>query len=486
MDLVLVSQCDKKKVYGKLDSVFTAIEPPLLAGLIAAFIRERGFSVRIIDAAAENLSSEVTADRIAEYNPILASIIVSGTNPSASTMNMFGASAILNALKKRSSHTKTLLGGLHPSALPERTLREETVDFVCQGESFYTILRLLETLKSGKKTEDYKINGLWYIKDGKVVSNPREKLVENLGELPFAAWDLLPMDKYRAHNWHCFQDIAHRQPYAVIYTSLGCPFSCSFCCVNSIFGKPGIRYRSPENVISEIHLLTENYGVRNIKILDEIFVLNKAHVLAICDLIIGRGYELNIWAYARIDTIDEEILKNMKRAGFNWLAFGIEAGNQKVRDGAGKRGFDRDAIYKSVRMTQKAGIFAAGNYIFGLPDDDFDTMQETLEMAKELNCEYSNFYVAMAYPGSQLYENALQQGIKLPDNWLGYAQYSEETLPLPTKYLSSADILRFRDKAFVEYFSRPEYLKMLGEKFGPETVAYIKEMLKIKIKRKSA
>jgi len=482
LDLLLVKPGNQKVLYGKLGHSFSGIEPPVWAGLIAAYIRKQGYSVNIIDAEAENLSPNEIVDNISQFNPLLVGIIASGTNPSASTMNMTGAGAILTSLENKAIHIKTFLGGLHPSALPERTLREENVDFVCQGEGFYTILKLLETLKS--KKEDYNINGLWYREGGNIISNPRAPLIENLDELPFVAWDLLPMDKYRAHNWHCFGHLNQRNPYAIIYTSLGCPFSCRFCCINSIFGKRGIRYRSPERVVEEIDLLVKNYRVKNIKILDEMFVLDEDRVTGICDLIIQRSYDLNIWAYARIDTINERLLKKMKQAGINWLAFGIESGNKKVRDGMAKGGFDQDKIRKIIEITHAVGIYIVANFIFGLPDDDFQTMQQTLGMAKDLNCEYTNFYVAMAYPGSQLYEDALRQGIRLPQDWLGYAQFSEATLPLSTKYLSSADVLRFRDRAFEEYFSSPKYIEMITEKFGRETAEHIKEMLKIKIHRK--
>ena len=243
---------------------------------------------------------------------------------------MPGAGAILKALKIRNPGIKTLLAGLHPSSLPERTLKEEEVDFVCQGEGFHTVLNLLKAVKAGGRN-DYDINGLWRMKDGAVVPRSRDELIRNLDDLPFVAWDLLPMEKYRAHNWHCFQNIKNRQPYAVIYTSLGCPYKCSFCCINSIFGKSGIRYRSPRKVVEEIGILVQKYGVKNIKILDEMFVLNEPHVNEICDLIKERGYDLNIWAYARVDTINPRLLKKLKGSGFNWLAFGIEAGSQKVR-----------------------------------------------------------------------------------------------------------------------------------------------------------
>ena len=484
LDLLLVKPGNQKKLYGDLSYSFSAIEPPLWAGLIASFVREHDFSVKIIDAEAENLNPNSTADKIIEYDPLLVGVIISGTNPSASTQNMPAAYDIIAALKDKMPSIKTFLAGLHPSALPERTIKEGKSDFICQGEGFYTIPKLINTLRKG--SDNYEIDGLSYIKNSKVISNPRAPLIHNLDTLPPIAWDLLPMDKYRAHNWHCFQDIEHRKPYAIIYTSLGCPFNCNFCCINSIFGEHTIRYRSPEKVIEEIDLLVKKYHVKNIKIIDEMFALKEEHVTGLCDLIIQRGYDLNIWAYARIDTINERMLKKMKQAGINWLAFGIESGSKKVRNGVSKGRFNQDDIRKAINMTKNAGINIGANFIFGLPDDDLETMQETLNLAKELNCEYTNFYVAMAFPGSKLYDEAIKNNIKLPENWLGYAQFSEETLPLSTKYISSADVLRFRDNPFKEFHSNLKYINMITEKFGPKTAEHIREMLKHDISRKYA
>ena len=483
-NLILVNPSSSTQLYGVLGSSLSAIEPPLWAGLIAAYVRKHGYSVRLIDAEAENWSPEYTAEKIAEYNPLLVGIIVLGSNPSASsTPKMTAASEVITALKKKAPYIKTILGGLHASALPERTLREEEVDFVCRGEGFYTILQLLEVLKLGTEPGEYTVPGLWYTQNGKVISNPLAPLI-NPDDLPLTAWDLLPMDKYRAHNWHCFEHIDQRQPYAVIYTSLGCPFNCSYCNIHALYnGKPGIRFRNPEKVVEEIDFLVKNYKVRNIKFIDELFALREDRVTRICDLIIQGGYDLNIWAYARVDTINGKMLKKMKQAGINWVAYGIESASRKVRRSVAKK-FEQDAIKEAVEMTRAAGIHIIGNFIFGLPDDDLETMQETLAMAKEFNFEYVNFYIAMAYPGSQLYEDAIKQGIKLPETWHGYGQYSEETLPLPTKYLSSADVLRFRDNAFKEYFSNPRYIEMVGKKFGPKVVEHIEEMLKHEIRRK--
>lgn len=485
-DLLLVKPGKQRLLYGNLSTSLHAIEPPLWAGLLAGYIRKHGFSVQIIDSEAENISPEETAQKIAELNPALTGVVVSGTNPSASTMNMTGAAEILSAVRKKAPHAKTVIAGLHPSALPERTLMETDVDFLCQGEGFHTLRQLLERLQTGSENSNFNIDGLWFKKDGKIYSNPRAPLIKDLDEeLPFVAWDLLPMDRYRAHNWHCYDDVGRRQPYAVIYTSLGCPFKCHFCCINAIFGTSGIRYRSPGNVVKEIDLLVKNYGVRNIKILDELFVSRENHVTEICDLIIDRGYDLNIWAYARIDTVNEKLMGKMKKAGINWLAFGIESAATKVREGVSKK-LNQDKIRNAVEMARSAGIHLVGNFIFGLPDDDFETMQETLDMAMEFNFEYANFYVAMAFPGSRLYDDALSEGLRLPDTWHGYSQFGEDCLPLPTKYLTPSDVLRFRDNAFLKYHLSPRYLEMMERTFCKETADHIREMCKISLKRKYA
>jgi len=484
LDLLLVNPGSHKQVYGELANSLKGIEPPLWCALIAAYVRQKGYSVKIIDSEAENLDPDNTAEKIVKYNPLLAGLVIMGSNPSASsTPKMTAASETLDALKKINPSLKTIIGGLHPSALPEKTLNEENVNYLYQGEGYDTVSDLLKKLEENKKCDSLKIPGLWYKKNGKIISNKIPSLINNLDSLPFAAWDLLPMEKYRAHNWHCFDHINNRGSYAVIYTSLGCPFNCAYCNIHSLYdGKPGIRFRSPENVVEEIDYLVKNFNIKNLKFVDELFAIKEDRVIDICNRITKGGYDLNIWAYARVDTITKNMTIKMKQAGINWLAYGFESANKNVRKGVDKK-FDEDTVSNAVKMTQSAGINIIANFIFGLPDDDLDTMQETLDMAKEYNFEYANFYSAMAYPGSKLYEESLDKGIKLPRSWHGYSQYSDDTLPLPTKHLSSVEVLEFRDKAFQEYFNNPNYLKMIKEKFGSDVEDHIKNMLSFKIKR---
>src|SRR3989338_7831781 len=488
LDVVLVNPGSLQSVYQALGNEFTAIEPPSLAGLFATYLRNKGLSVAIVDAPAYNLSPEETAQVISKkYSPVLIVMVVYGFQPSASTQNMSAAGETCRAIKGINPNYKIMMTGTHPAALPERTMREEAIDFVCDREGPETILQTVLALKAGtKEAQAFRnIPSLWYRESGVILSNPAGVLMVDLdGEMPSVAWDLLPMEKYRAHNWHCFEHIHARQPYASMHTGLGCPFSCTFCCINAPFGKPSYRLWSPDSVIRQIDTLVNQYGVKNIKFVDEMFVLNRAHVEGICDRIIERGYDLNIWAYARVDTIKDGMLEKLKLAGFRWLALGIESGSKHVRDGVEKGRFGSDDILKTVHLTQDAGINVIGNYIFGLPDDTHESMQETLNLALECNCEFANFYCAMAYPGSKLYSLAVEKGWELPGSWIGYSQHSYECHPLRTETLTSAEVLRFRDEAFMKYFTDPSYLSMVKRKFGAAVLSNIQEMTRVKLKRK--
>ena len=486
LDLLLIHPGGRKTVYQSLGADLSGIQPPLWAAMIATFIRKRGYSVAILDSEAEDLSAEETAERAGDINPMLAAVVVYGNQPSASTQNMPAAGAICTAIRQHSPDISTLLVGGHVASLPERTLLEEDADFVAGGEGPYTVLELLEALKSGRS--DYsKVRGLWYQEGGQTKSNPPAPLVSDLSaEMPGMAWDLLPMDKYRAHNWHAFGDL-QRQPYAALYTTLGCPYHCTFCCIQAPFKSSeaalglkanvnSYRFWSPETVVAQIDTLVNQYGVRNLRIADEMFVLNKRHIEGICDLIIEHGYDLNIWAYARVDSIPgQDTLDKLKRAGFNWLCLGIESASERVLTNVDK-GYERQQLSQTMDQIGEAGISVLANFIFGLPEDDRDSMQETLDLATDLNCEFANFYSAMAYPGSPLYNLAIKQGWQLPEKWSGYSQHSVDSLPLPTKYLSGSEVLGFRDQAWQAYFTSPKYLAMIDKKFGPATVQHINEM----------
>jgi radical SAM superfamily enzyme YgiQ (UPF0313 family) len=492
LDLVLINPGSRTQVYQSLGAELAAVENPVWAGLMATFCRTRGLSVEIVDGEAEGLAPAEIAERVSYLDPVLAAVVVYGHQPSASTQIMTASGAVCTAIKQLAPRQAVLLGGGHVAALPERTLREEDADFVAGGEGLYTLAGLVEALKS-PAPDLSRVHGLWYRGDDHICKTADQPLVTDLdSQMPGPAWNLLPMDRYRAHNWHCLGG-RERRPYAAIYTTLGCPYHCAFCCIQAPFrtgekaaglreSANSYRYWSPDNVVAQIDTLVNDYAVKNLKIADEMFVLNRKHVLGICDRLIDRGYDLNIWAYTRVDTIKDGMLEKLKAAGFNWLAFGIEAGADRVRADVDK-GFAQEEVYRVLGRVRDAGIHVIGNYIFGLPEDDMDTMQSTLDLAADLNCEFANFYSAMAYPGSPLYARAVRQGVPLPREWTGYSQHSRDCLPLPTKYLTARDVLRFRDEAFATYYTRQGYLAMIERRFGPEAVAHIRQMASHRIER---
>jgi radical SAM superfamily enzyme YgiQ (UPF0313 family) len=483
LDLVLVNPFGRDQIYQQLGADLTAIEPPLWCRLIAGYVRDRKYSVKIIDAEAEGWGPQTVAAKIVSLRPRLVGMIVFGHQPSASTQQMAAASATCNAIKERDQRQAIILVGGHVAALPQSTLIDEAADFVCNGEGPVTIRQLLDVLRYG--SDDFSgVEGLVWQENGTVRSTPSPALIKDLDQdLHGNTWDLLPMGKYRAHNWQCFGELSSRQPYASIYTTLGCPYKCTFCCINAPFGTNRYRLRSAKAVAAEIDLLHDTYGVKTFKIIDEMFVLNERHVVSICDELIARDYSLNIWAYARVDTVKPRMLEKLRRAGVRWLALGIESGSAHVRDGADKS-FTQAEIIEIVRQIQLAGINVIGNFIFGLPDDDVDTMRQTLELAMELNCEFVNFYSAMAYPGSPLYQMAVEKAWELPTSWSGFSQHSYDCRPLPTEKISAAMVLEFRDKAFHSYFSSKRYLDMIAQKFGWDTHEHIRQMARHKLKRK--
>ena len=481
MKVLIVNAPARASVYGGLAGL-AAVEIPVWAGLIAEFLegRGRGYEVEVLDCEAQGWTVEGSAREVRARGADLAVFPVYGQQPSASTQCLPAAEAVA-----RDCGTRTIALGTHCSALPARTIAQGPWTYVAKGEGFATVAGLLDVLEGMGGLED--VPGLfWREGDGFRGNLPAANTADLDHLAPSRGFGRFDFKRYRAHNWHAFG--RERSPYASLQTSLGCPFKCTFCCINAPFGGAGIRYWSPGNVLAAFDELADR-GVYNVKLPDEMFCLNYRHVEAICDGLIERDFGFNLWAYARVDTVKAGMLEKMKRAGFEWLGIGIESGSAHVRDGVDKGRFGDLDIVRVVRSIQDEGISVAANYIFGLPDDDMGSMQATLDLSLALNTEWANFYCAMAYPGSALYEMAKSRGWRLPDDadgpgWIGYSQHAPECLPLPTEKLRAGEVLAFRDAAFQQYFTRDEYLSMISRRFGPMASNEVREMCEHKLERK--
>lgn len=270
--------------------------------------------------------------------------------------------------------------------------------------------------------------------------------------------------------------------------------NCSFCMINSINRTDSnlalsadsfntFRYWEPTHIIKWFDEFAKR-GIRNIKIADEMHVLKPKHCLELAKLIIERGYDFNIWCYTRISTIKEEYLPILKQAGISYLAVGIESGEQEIRKEITKGVFKDENIRDVIKMIRDHDINIGANYIFGLGHDTFETMKTTYDLMVEINAEYSNMYASMNLPGSRNYMEAKSRGDELPDSYAGYGFLSYECLPARTEALTAAEILKFRDEAYVKYNTGDRYLSLIEKKFGSVAAANIREQSKIKLLRK--
>lgn len=499
LDVLFVEPDSSAKAYQDLSKTYSAIETPTWSLLLAQSCRAQDFGVAILDCTAERLTDEQAIRRIRDANPRLVCFVLYGQNPNSGTTNMIGGTRLCAKLKHEYPEYPTCFVGSHSSALPKEVLSYDFIDIVLLNEGVYA---LHDLLRSDLNSELGKVKGIGYKQDGQLVLNPLQHIVPQEvmdRDLPGYAWDLLPYDKkpldlYRAHFWHAEFNHKLRTPFVALYTSLGCPFKCDFCMINILNRADNsdriasadsavMRFWSPEFILSEFDKLAA-MGVQSIRISDEMFFLNRKQYAPLLTGLVEREYAPRMWSYSRVDTVRPQDLELFRRAGIRWLCLGIETGNQEVRREVSKGKFLEINIREAVRQVHESGIDVLGNYMFGLPDDNYETMQQTLDLAIELNTAHANFYPCQALPGSPLYYIALQNGWKLPDSYEGYAFLSYECQPLPTKYLTSAKVLKFRDDAWHKYFSRPEYLGMIERKFGVEQRRNVEDLTKIRLKRK--
>ena len=504
LDVLFINPSSSLQAYQGLAETYAAIEPPTWALLLAQSCRAKGFGVAILDCDAERLSLQSAVDRIKAADARLVVFVVYGQNPNSGTTGMIGASALAKELKQQYREFPICFVGSHTSALPLEVLQNPFVDFVLLNEGVYALHNLLKT---DLRSQLDKVLGIGFKSidaagEVKLVLNPPQQVVPQDRmdiDMPGYAWDLLPyrsrpLDLYRAHFWHA--EFAHekRTPFAAIYTSLGCTFACDFCMINIVnrtdngseinaSNSRGMRYWGTKLISDELEKLA-TMGVETVRISDEMFFLNRRYYEPLLNEVIKRKLKLRMWAYSRVDTVRPDYLELFQRAGINWLALGIEAGNQKVRQEVSKGTFKEVNIRDVCSTVRATGMNVISNYIFGFPEDNYTTMRETLDLALELNTEMANMYPCQALPGSPMYHSAKRNGWKLPDSYGGYAFLSYESEPLPTKYLSAAEVLKFRDEAWQTYFSNPAYLNLVAAKFGATERKNVEGMAKIRLRRR--
>lgn len=505
MDVLFINPGNSEAIYQDLAKSVAAVEPPTWALLLAESMRSCKFDVGILDANAENLTIEVAVSRIKKINPRFICFVVYGQNVNAGTVSMSGAVKLSEVIRSEMPEKKIGFIGSYVQALPKKALLEErSIDIIFLNEGVYALRNIL-SLKDFSEDSLKSVKGIGFrASDEEIFLTPPEQIVPTNKmdlDLPGYAWDLLPLidqplDMYRSPLWHAEYTEELRSPYAAIQTSLGCNFGCSFCMINIVnrndneeigvaSNYKGMRFWSLEHNLKQFDIL-HKLGVSTIRIVDEMFLLYKKHYVPLCEELAKKEYAKNLrmWSYSRVDTItNEEFLGIVRNAGIRWLCLGIESATKSVRLEVSKGKFEDVDIRKVIEHVHNAGIEVMANYIVGLPGETAESMQRTLDFSLQLCTSGWNMYAAMALPGSELYKHALEMGYELPSTYTGYSFHSEDTLPLKTENLSAAEILAFRDGAFLTYHTNPVFLSRIEEKFGNSAVRNIKETAKVKLKR---
>jgi len=397
---------------------------------LAAFLRKNNFAdVAILDASAKNSVSrwdgdffkigtadESLREEIAAYAPDVVGI------SAMFTINSKGAHDTAAIVKSINPNIPVLVGGAHASAFPEWILRDVSVDYVVKGEGEIT---LLEFLKAWTESGDVSgVHGLVYRKGGEICSAPKREFCRDLDAFPFPARDLVDMRIYLDEYYN--RTHAMSPPRATVVTSRGCPYNCIFCSIQSLWCR-SYRARSPKNVVDEIEFLVSKYGVKEIAFFDDNLSFYRNRMAEICDEIFRRGLDIK-WCTPNgiaIWTLDEELLRKMRRSGCYKLTFGIETGSLRTQKFIRKEQVDLDKAKEIIRLCSRIGIWTHSPFIIGFPYETLEDIRATIDYALTCGLDMATFFIATPYPGTDLYDIYRREGL-LPSmgkesslEWLG-------------------------------------------------------------------
>ncbi len=427
--------------YGRLEAM-TKPHFPLGLGYIAAYLRQQGHHVRLL----LSLTPEVLLHQLQTFKPELVGV-------SCMTPTYPQAVAICRVVKTHSS-AATVLGGPHVTALKEEILQEQPeVDYVVYGEGEQTITELCQALGQSDRQAS-QIQGLVYRDgNGTVKTNPSRPLIKDVDSLPFPARDLVDMSRLGTHK---YIDVGRLS--ATMISSRGCPFKCAFCSSHITMGKI-YRFRSADNVLAEIDELVGRYRVNHVAFEDDTFTLNRDRVETLCRGLIQRNYDLTWYCLSRVESMDPELARLMRRAGCRLVSFGIESGNPDILHKIHKK-ISLPAARQAIEACYQAGLRSQCTFILGFPFDTQQTMADTLHFAQELSPTIAIFFALVPYPGTEMYQylpEALRP--RRAEQWQDFANMinNQGYLSL-VPGVSAAELTQMTERWHVRFYLRPRQL----------------------------
>jgi len=410
-------------------------------GYMASILRKNGHEVYFIDCAILKKPYSQIIRQVERLNPDAIGI----TAVSAYYSEMKKLARMLHKLK-----IPIILGGVHVTILPELSLRECGADFAVLGEGELTILDLMNIWQDNEKRKY--IKGIAYIEHNQFIRNPERELIQNLDDLPFPAYDLInPLQYSIKHSYFKIK----RYPALAIFTSRGCPHTCSFC-ASCTFWRHRYRRRSPQNVVDEIEYLVREFGIKEIQIGDDYFNCNKNHVIEICREVLRRKLDLSFSCPngLRFENVDKELLTIMRKTGFFTLTFAVESGSQTILDRINKK-LDLKNVSRIIKLAKQLGFFLNGYFIFGLPGETYETVRRTIQFAKSLPYDAMAFFIAKPLPGSSWFDqwSHNKKISEIDYNWFHFLEIGGKL-----EFFDGKRKLKLPSDAWKEFYFRPKQL----------------------------
>ncbi len=385
---------------------------PYTIGLLTAVLSEKGYHVDLIDANLLNLNEKEVENAVENASPTVVAISAMTVEYRKCVHKTF------EIVKNLNNNIITVIGGVYPTLSPEIVTKDKNIDFCLIGEGEIRFPQLLSTIELGGSFNQ--IDGLIYYdrtSDRFIETeyNVAKNRIKNLDELPFPDYSLFDMKKYINYGEKYTQNFQFRRlPVGQTITSRGCPYNCVFCASNNVFGK-AVTFRSPENVLQEIDMLVEKFGIKEIIFVDDNFLLKRSRAVKILKGLVERNYDL-LWKSNNLAIfhMDRELLELMKKSGCYQITVSIESGHPSTLKRM-KKPVDLEQVKKITKIIKELGIELISNYVIGIPGDKFDEIRATFEFAENLDLDYSLFSIATPLPATELYEMCKKQDCIAPD-----------------------------------------------------------------------
>jgi anaerobic magnesium-protoporphyrin IX monomethyl ester cyclase len=419
-------------------------QPPLGLAFLAAALERHDYEVRLFDMPALGLSEKTIPKVINRERPDFVGI-------TAMTPSMGSA---LNVAKKVKASDESIivgLGGPHATVLPEKTLEAaQDLDIIIRGEGEQTIVELMKALQEGTDLMD-QVLGITYRKGNCIKSNPIRPPILDMDSLPFPAFNLLPMEKYRLHP-----PFGRRTPAMPIITSRGCPYRCIFCS-KSVFGKK-YRANSPSYVVDEILFLKQKFGIEEIKFYDDSFTLDRKRIFEICRLLKKEKIDIKWTCETRVNLVNSDLLRVMKDAGCYMIEYGVESGVQEILCNL-KKDITLKETVEAFDSTHKLGIETVAYFMIGAPEETVETISKTIEFAKKLDPDFAQFSILTPLPGTELFDLAFGDGMTI-DDWGEYVYSDLNSLcyaGFGSKFMDRVELGAWNKRAYLDFYLRWSY-----------------------------